>query len=82
MENSADPDQMASSETSYVFTIANNRLFTIDLEVKVTQNFVQYPLHHVTDAPAKFEVATTNCLGGDTITRNHTCMHTGRRAMD
>ena len=33
--------------------------------VKVTQNVAQYPLHHKTYALAKFEVATTNSLGGD-----------------
>ena len=27
-----------------------------DLWVKVTQNIAQYPLHHVTYAPAQFEV--------------------------
>ena len=27
----------------------------------------QYPLHHVTNTPAKFEVATSYDLGGDTI---------------
>ena len=37
-------------------------LFTFDhyLGVKVTQNVAQYPLHHVTYAPAKFEVAMSN----------------------
>ena len=39
--------------------------FDIDLGVKVTQNIAQYPLHHVTYAPVKFEVATSNGLGGD-----------------
>ena len=32
----------------------------------------QYPLHHVTYSPTKFEVATSNGLGGDTFTRNVT----------
>ena len=36
-----------------------------DLDVKVIQNVAQYPLHHVTYVPAKFEVATSNSLGGD-----------------
>ena len=39
--------------------------FDIDLGVKVTQNIAQYPLHHVTYAPVKFEVAMSNGLGGD-----------------
>ena len=45
---------------------------TFDLGVKVTRNVTQYPLHHVIYAPAKFEVASTNRLGEDTITRNVT----------
>ena len=44
----------------------------LDLGVKVTQNVAQYPLHHVTYSPTKFEVATSNGLGGDTFTRNVT----------
>ena len=40
--------------------------------VKVTRNVAQYPLHHVTYSPTKFEVATSNGLGGDTFTRNVT----------
>ena len=37
--------------------------------VKVTQNVAQYLLHHVTDAPTKFEVATSNGLGGNAFTK-------------
>ena len=44
--------------------------FDLDLGVKVTQNVAQYPLHHVTYSTTKFEVATSNGLGGDTFTRN------------
>ena len=44
--------------------------FDLDLGVKVTQNVAQYPLHHVTYSPAKFEVATSNGLEGDPFTRN------------
>ena len=44
--------------------------FDLDLGVKVTRNVAQYPLHHVIYASTKFEVATSNGLGGDTITRN------------
>ena len=43
--------------------------FDLDLGVKVTQNVAQYPLHHVTYLATKFEVAMSNCLGGDTFTR-------------
>ena len=46
--------------------------FDLDLWVKVTRNVAQYPLHHVTYSPTKFEVATSNGLGGDTFTRNVT----------
>ena len=44
--------------------------FDLDLGDKVTQNIAQYPLHYVTYSATKFEVATSNRLGGDTITRN------------
>ena len=53
--------------------------FDLDLGVKVTQNVTQYPLHHVIYAPTKFEVATSNGLGEDTITRNVTDGQTDRR---
>ena len=48
--------------------LQENTLF--DLGVKVTQNVAQYPLNSVTYAATKFEVATSNGLGGDTFTRN------------
>ena len=35
-----------------------------------TQNVSQYPLHHITYAPAKFEGAMSNGLGGNAFTRN------------
>ena len=49
-------------DCSQWYTIPNTRLFTFDLDfrAKVTQNAVQYPLHHVTYAPAKFGVAVSN----------------------
>ena len=34
--------------------------FDLYIGVKVTQNVAQYPLHQVTYAPAKFEVAMSN----------------------
>ena len=40
-----------------------------DLGIKVTQDVAQYPLHHVTYTHVKFEVATSNGLGGDANTR-------------
>ena len=33
----------------------------LDLEVKVTQNIAQYPRHHVTYVPAKFDIVTSHC---------------------
>ena len=44
-------------------------LFIFDLGV--TQNIAQYPLHHVPYAPAKFEVAMSNGLGGDKFKRKY-----------
>ena len=46
--------------------------FDLDPGVKVTRNVTQYPLHHVIYAPTKFQVAMSNGLGEDTITRNVT----------
>ena len=42
--------------------------FDFDLGVKVTQNIAQYPLCDIFSY--KVEVATSNQLGGDTLTRN------------
>ena len=50
--------------------LQENTSFDLDLEVKVTQIVAQYPLHHVTYAAAKFEVARSKGLGGDTFARN------------
>ena len=36
-----------------------NTLFDLDLGVKVTQDVVKYPLHHVTYSDTKFEVPTS-----------------------
>ena len=66
--------------------LQENTLFDLDLGVKVTRNVAQYPLHHVIYASTKFEVATSNGLGGDTITRNvtdgRTDARTDRRTTD
>ena len=35
-------------------------LFIFDLDLGVTQNIAEYPPHHVTYAPVKFEVAMSN----------------------
>ena len=49
-----------------------NTLFDLDLWAKVTQDVAQYPLHHVTYSDSKFEVATSNSLGGDAFTSKYT----------
>ena len=45
-------------------------LFDLDLWVKVKQDVSKYPLHHVTLSDTKNEVATSDCLGGETFTKN------------
>ena len=43
--------------------LQENTLFDLNPKVKwvkVTQNVAQYPRHHVTYAPAKFDVATSH----------------------
>ena len=51
-----------------------NTLF--DLDLKVTQDVAQYPLHHVTYLDTKFEVAMSNSKGdalpGVKVTQNVT----------
>ena len=44
-------------------------LFDLDLQVKVTLNVSQCPLHHVTYAPTEFEVTTSKALGGEAFTK-------------
>ena len=39
--------------------------------VKVTRNVAQFPLYHVTYSSTKFEVATSNRLGGEKFTRKY-----------
>ena len=50
--------------------LQESTVFDLDLGVKVTGNVAQCPLHHVTYAATKFEVARSYGLGGDTFTRN------------
>ena len=54
----------------------------LDLWDKVKRNAVQFPLHHVTYSALKFEVATSNSLGGNTFTRNVTNRQTDERRTD
>ena len=48
-----------------------NKVSAFDLAV--TQDAAQYPIHHVTYVlvPVKFEVASSNSLGGDAFTRKY-----------
>ena len=43
---------------------------TLTLGHGQTRNVAQYPLHNMTYAPAKFEAAMSNGLGGNAFTRN------------
>ena len=40
-------------------------------KVKVRQNVSQFPLHHVTYVPAKFEVSTSNSLRRNVFSRKY-----------
>ena len=51
--------------------LQENTVFDLDLGIKVKQDVTQYPLNHVTYAHLKFEVATSNGLGGDAFTRKN-----------
>ena len=51
--------------------LQENTLFDLDLGVKITQNVGQYPLHHVTYAPAKFDIATSHGKEEDAFTRKY-----------
>ena len=49
--------------------LQENTLNDLDLQVEVTRNVAQCPLHHVTYAPTEFEVAVPKDLGGEAFTR-------------
>ena len=51
--------------------LQENNYFTLTLVSKVTQYVAQYPLHHVTNAPVKFEVDMSNSSGRDGFTRKN-----------
>ena len=50
--------------------LTRNTVLGLILTIKVTQNIDKYPLHYVTYAAAKFEIATFNSLGGGTFIRD------------
>ena len=49
--------------------LQESTLFDLDLQVMVTLNVAQCPLHHVTYALTEFEVTTSKALGGEGFTR-------------
>ena len=51
--------------------LPENKLFDLDFGVKVTGNVAQYPQHHVTFAPTKFNVATSHGKKEDALTRKY-----------
>ena len=50
--------------------LQESTLFDLDLQIKVTLNVTQCPLHYVTYAPTEFEVTTSKALGGEAFTKN------------
>ena len=55
---------------SFGDALTRNTVLGLILTIKVTQNIDKYPLHYVTYAAAKFEIATFNSLGGGTFIRD------------
>ena len=47
-------------------------LGSLCVRVRVTQNVFKCPPNHMTFAPAKFEIATSNSLEDDAFTRKYT----------
>ena len=50
--------------------LQESTLFDLDLQIKVTLNVAQCPLHYVIYAPTEFEVNASKALGGEAFTRN------------
>ena len=47
--------------------LQENAVFDLDFSIKVTHDVAKYPLHHVTYAHVKIEVATSKGLGRDAL---------------
>ena len=62
--------EIATSNSLGGDALQESTLFDLDLQVKVTLNAAQCPLHHVTYAPTEIEVTTSKALGGEAFTRN------------
>ena len=56
--------EVATSNSLGEMHLQENTLFDLDLQVKVTLNVAQCPLHHVTYALTEFGVTTSKALGG------------------
>ena len=69
MTDPATKFEVATQKVKEKMHLQENSIFDLDLGVKDTRNVAQYPLYHVTYSATKFEVAVSNCLGGDTFTR-------------
>ena len=54
-----------------IFIYMKIHFFTLTLGSRSHKMLSQYPSHHLTYAPTKFEVATSNRLGGDAMTRKY-----------
>ena len=61
--------EVATSNSLGEDAFTRSTIFDLDLQVKVTLNVAQCPLHHVTYAPTEFEVTTSKALGGEALTR-------------
>ena len=62
--------EIATSNSLGEDAFQESTLFDLDLQVKVTLNVAQCPLHHVTYAPTEFENTMSKALGGEAFTRN------------
>ena len=54
-----------------MFEDDTSNILGADRLVKVKQNVAQYPLNHVIYSGTNFDVATSNSLGGDALTRKY-----------
>ena len=63
--------EVASSNRFGRNVLSRKTVCDLDLGVKVRQDVAKYPLHGVTYALVKLEVATSNSLGGDAFIRKY-----------
>ena len=60
---------VATTKGSGEDAFTRNTLF--DLNLGITENAAQYPLHNINFANVKFEVATSKGQGGDAFTKKY-----------